>query len=79
MCNESLHMHMVREELINYGYNVFVYTAVIPHDDEEEEGSSRRNLYGSSFRTFDSRNYSCLATIDVQRSINDLCTGMYVS
>jgi len=49
--------------------------AVIPFDDEEEDGINRRNLYGSSFRTFDARNYNCLATIDAKRSISDLCTG----
>ena len=52
-----------------------VHVAVIPHDDEEDENGPMRNLYSSSFRTFDARNYSCLATTDVKRSINDLCTG----
>ncbi|XP_067935367.1 DDB1- and CUL4-associated factor 1-like isoform X1 [Watersipora subatra] len=51
-----------------------LYASVIAHDDEEEEGSIKRNPYGSSFRTFDSRNYSCLATTDLQRSITDICT-----
>lgn len=47
---------------------------MIPYDDEEE---APQNLYGSSFRTFDARTYDCLATIDVKKSIYDLCTGMY--
>mgnify|MGYP001793067976 CR=1 FL=1 len=49
--------------------------AVIPHEEEEERADTLQNLYGSSFRTFDARSYECLATIDVKKSINDLCTG----
>ncbi|RWS31137.1 protein VPRBP-like isoform X3 [Leptotrombidium deliense] len=47
-----------------------IYGAMIEEEISEDEES--KSAYGSSFRTFDSYDYSNIATIDVKRSIFDL-------
>lgn len=42
--------------------------------DDEDEKDPHKSPFGSSFRTFDARDYTNIATIDVKKTIYDLCT-----
>ncbi|KAK2180243.1 hypothetical protein NP493_452g02036 [Ridgeia piscesae] len=43
-------------------------------DDAQSDDGKLKSPFGSAFRTFDSQDYSNIATVDVKRNIFDLCT-----
>lgn len=52
-----------------------IYGAMHHMDDEAQlDDGKLKSPFGSAFRTFDSKDYSNIATIDVKRNIFDLCT-----
>jgi HIV-1 Vpr-binding protein len=51
-----------------------IYGAMFEEESSEDE-SEHRSPFGSSFRTFDSVDYTNIATIDVKKSIYDLAVG----
>lgn len=58
----------------NHAGNV-LYAIYHPDDDDlTADDSQQRSSFGSSFRTFDGTDYSSIATVDVKRTIFDLCT-----
>lgn len=51
-----------------------IYGAIHQDEDDGLDDNIVKSPFGSSFRTFDGTDYSCIATIDVKRNIFDLCT-----
>lgn len=50
-----------------------IYGAVLQEEEEADE-EQPKSPYGSSFRTFDSTDYSSIATIDIKKNIFDMAT-----
>lgn len=61
----------------NHAGNV-IYGAIYHSDDDDikADDSQQRSSFGSSFRTFDGSDYSNIATVDVKKTIFDLCTDL---
>lgn len=56
-------------------YTCALHASAIHIDEESDSELETMSPFGSTFRTFDTTNYSLIATIDVKsRSISDLAT-----
>lgn len=60
---------------IKFKYFNFVYLSATHIDEELDSEAEKFSPFGSTFRTFDTTNYSLISTVDVKaRSISDLST-----
>ena len=67
----TLQIHYFKSMVIKSLGCLFI---AIDDDIDEDNKQNKRSPFGSSFRTFDGTDYSNIATVDVKKSIFDLCT-----